>query len=342
MKIYIFTDCSLDSGFLVTKGKNKLIKTQNIKDFSDILFVLPNELFTFIKHTIQLKNTTNLHASIINSINSVDLKDRSELKVFSANNNHNFFTATKKNLDLISDTFKHADTKIKLTSDLIFFRELFDTNIRFNSSIFYSEDEVIVKLSEQAFALLDTKGIDIIDKDINDLIITDANKLSFHEYDQFNIRNVFNYNAMKKFAYATLSLVIMLNLIGLINISSNWNQIKKMDDTLANLYLSIYPQEKINVLSEQITQKLSLHDEQFSTNTMNIIELLKNISTSTQIVEVTYLESSNQLINIKCLFKNISEESKFINQQKNNNLNVTIVDRSDSNDFLITEFQYEL
>ena len=75
---------------------------------------------------------------------------------------------------------------------------------------------------------------------------------------------------------------------------------------------------------------------------MNIIELIKNISASTQIVEVTYLESSDHLINIKCLFKNISEESKFINKQKNNNLNVTIVDRSDSNDFLITEFQYEL
>ena len=66
MKIFLFTDQSLESGHLISNDINKEVKLDDLKGLNDILFVLPNEILTFVKHNANLKNTENLHASIIN------------------------------------------------------------------------------------------------------------------------------------------------------------------------------------------------------------------------------------------------------------------------------------
>ena len=343
MKIFIFSNTSLDSGYLISGEKNKVVELSTLRDCNDVLFVLPNEFLSYIKHTAELKNKKNLHASIINSINTIGIENQSELEVLECNNsNENFFTITKNKLERLKDRFKHIDSKIKITSDLLFFREIFKTNIGFNESIFYEEGDSLVKLTKKAFGLLDKADEKISYKTIDDLNSEIGEAVTFHEFDSLNIQNIFNFNASKKFIYAGISLVVLLNLIGLFNISSNWGQIKKMNQTLSELYLSIYPNEKIDSIETQIIEKINSLQNQSNSTTAQITELILNISKTTKIIEITYKNDLKDSLNIKCLFKNEAEEELFIAQQQRINKKVSVISRTNSKDFLLTEFNYEL
>ena len=343
MKIFIFSNTSLDSGYLISGEKNKVVELSTLRDCNDVLFVLPNEFLSYIKHTVELKNKKNLHASIINSINTIEIENQSELEVLECNNsNGNFFIITKNKLEKLKDRFKHIDSKIKITSDLLFFREIFKTNIGFNESIFYEEGDSLVKLTKKAFGLLDKADEKISYKTIDDLNSEIGEAVTFHEFDSLNIQNIFNFNASKKFIYAGISLVVLLNLIGLFNISSNWGQIKKMNQTLSELYLSIYPNEKIDSIETQIIEKINSLQNQSNSTTAQITELILNISKTTKIIEITYKNDLKDSLNIKCLFKNEAEEELFIAQQQRINKKVSVISRTNSKDFLLTEFNYEL
>ena len=343
MKIFIFSNTSLDSGYLISGEKNKVVELSTLRDCNDVLFVLPNEFLSYIKHTVELKNKKNLHASIINSINTIEIENQSELEVLECNNsNDNFFIIAKNKLEKLKDRFKHIDSKIKITSDLLFFREIFKTNIGFNESIFYEEGDSLVKLTKKAFGLLDKADEKIGYKTIDDLNSEIGEAVTFHEFDSLNIQNIFNFNASKKFIYAGISLVVLLNLIGLFNISSNWGQIKKMNQTLSELYLSIYPNEKIDSIETQIIEKINSLQNQSNSTTAQITELILNISKTTKIIEITYKNDLKDSLNIKCLFKNEAEEELFIAQQQRINKKVSVISRTNSKDFLLTEFNYEL
>lgn len=343
MKIFIFSNTSLDSGYLISGEKNKVVELSTLRDCNDVLFVLPNEFLSYIKHTAELKNKKNLHASIINSINTIEIENQSELEVLECNNsNDNFFIIAKNKLEKLKDRFKHIDSKIKITSDLLFFREIFKTNIGFNESIFYEEGDSLVKLTKKAFGLLDKADEKISYKTIDDLNSEIGEAVTFHEFDSLNIQNIFNFNASKKFIYAGISLVVLLNLIGLFNISSNWGQIKKMNQTLSELYLSIYPDEKIDSIETQIIEKINSLQNQSNSTTAQITELILNISKTTKIIEITYKNDLKDSLNIKCLFKNEAEEELFIAQQQRINKKVSVISRTNSKDFLLTEFNYEL
>ena len=342
MKIFLFIDQSLESGHLINEDKNKKIKLDELKDLNDILFVLPNETLTFVKHDANLKNTKNLHASIINSVNVINFDERSDLKVLGSSNSQNFFTIKKDYLNLFKEKFKNAETKIKLTSDLLFFKEIFNTDISFNKSIFYKEGEGVIKLTEQAFSLLEQTNLEIAPKSLNDIKVDDDKKITFHEFDLFNFQNIFGFSVIKKWIYAGLSLIVLLNLIGLFNIMSNWNQIKKMDDMLAELYVSIYPEEDVISLEEQVEEKFNAPVERKTSFTSKISQLTLDIASTEQIIELSFNEEQGQYLFIKCIFKNLSEEQIFIENQQINNLTVSVVDRVDSKDLVITQFKYEL
>ena len=341
MKIFLFIDQSLESGHLINEDKNKKIKLDELKDLNDILFVLPNETLTFVKHDANLKNTKNLHASIINSVNVINFDERSDLKVLGSSNSQNFFTIKKDYLNFFKEKYKNAETKIKLTSDLLFFKEIFNTDISFNKSIFYKEGEGVIKLTEQAFSLLEQTNLEIAPKSLNDIKVDDDKKITFHEFDLFNFQNIFGFSVIKKWIYAGLSLIVLLNLIGLFNIMSNWNQIKKMDDMLAELYVSIYPEEDVISLEEQVEEKFNAPAER-KLPSFKISQLTLDIASTEQIIELSFNEEQGQYLFIKCIFKNLSEEQIFIENQQINNLTVSVVDRVDSKDLVITQFKYEL
>ena len=115
-----------------------------------------------------------------------------------------------------------------------------------------------------------------------------------------------------------------------------------MDQTLSELYLSIYPDEKINLIEKQIIEKTDLLKNQSNLTTAKIAELILNISQTTKIIEITYKTDSKNSLNIKCLFKNEAEEEIFIAQQQRINKKVSVISRTNSKDFLLTEFNYEL
>ena len=342
MKIFLFIDQSLESGHLINEDKNKKVKLDELKDHNDILFVLPNETLTFAKHDANLKNTKNLHASIINTVNVIDFDERSDLKVLGSSNSQNFFTIKKDYLNLFKEKFKRAETKIKLTSDLLFFKEIFNTDISFNKSIFYKEGEDVIKLTEQAFSLLEQTNLEITPKSFNDLKVDDDTKITFHEFDLFNFQNIFGFSSIKKWIYAALSLIVLLNLIGLFNIMSNWNQIKEMDNMLAELYVSIYPDEDVISLEDQVEAKFNAPAEKTTSFTSKISQLTLDIASTEQIIELSFNEEQGQYLFIKCIFKNLSEEQIFIENQRNNNLTLSVVDRVDSKDIVITQFKYQL
>ena len=342
MKIFLFIDQSLESGHLINEDKNKKVKLDELKDLNDILFVLPNETLTYVKHDANLKNTKNLHASIINTVNVIDFDERSDLKVLGSSNSQNFFTIKKDHLNLFKEKFKRAETKIKLTSDLLFFKEIFNTDISFNKSIFYKDGEDVIKLTEQAFSLLEQTNLEITPKSFNDLKVDDDTKITFHEFDLFNLQNIFSFSAIKKWIYAALSLIVLLNLIGLFNIMSNWNQIKEMDNMLAELYVSIYPDEDVISLEDQVEAKFNAPAEKTTSFTSKISQLTLDIASTEQIIELSFNEEQGQYLFIKCIFKNSSEEQIFIENQQNNNLTLSVVDRVDSKDIVITQFKYEL
>ena len=342
MKIFLFIDQSLESGHLISDDKNKKVKLDELKDFNDILFVLPNETLTFVKHDANLKNTKNLHASIINSVNVIDFDERSELQVLGSSNSQNFFTIKKDYLNLLKERFKRAETKIKLTSDLLFFKEIFNTDISFNKSIFYKEGGDVIKLTEQAFSLLEQTNLEIAPKFLDDLKVDDDAKITFHEFDLFNFQNTFGFSAIKKWIYAAISLIVLLNVIGLVNIMSNWNQIKKMDSMLAEMYLSIYPDDDVISLDEQIAAKFNTPPENTTSTTSKVSQLILDIASTAQIIELSFTDEQDQYLFIKCIFKKLSEEQTFIENQQNNNLTVSVVDRIDSKDIVITQFKYEL
>ena len=342
MKIFLFTDKSLDSGHLIVEGKKTKIKLVDLEDFNEILFVLPNEILTFVKHDANLKNTKNLHASIINSVNIVDIDERSKLEVLNSSNSQNFYTIKKNDLNLFKERFKNAETKIKLTSDLLFFKEIFNAGISFNKSIFYKEGDNFIKLTEQAFSLLEQTNVEIAPKSLDDLKADHNAQITFHEFDLFNFKNIFGFSSIKKWIYASISLIVLLNLIGLFNIMSNWNQIKKMDSTLAELYISIYPDEDVTSLDEQVAAKFNTPAQKTASITSKVTQLALNIASTAQIIELSFADEQDQYLFVKCIFKNLSDEQIFIENQQNNNLTLSVVDRLDTKDIVITQFKYEL
>tara|TARA_B100000579_G_scaffold228265_1_gene186921 strand:- start:673 stop:1701 length:1029 start_codon:yes stop_codon:yes gene_type:complete len=342
MKIFLFIDQSLESGYLISEDKNKKVNFNDLTNIDDILFVLPNEVLTFVKHDADLKNIKNLHASIINSVNVIDFDERSELQVLGSSNSQNFFTIKKDDLNLFKERFKRAETKIKLTSDLLFFKEIFNTNISFKKSIFYKEGENFIKLTDQAFSLLEQRNLEIVPKSLDDLKLDHNRTITFHEFDLFNFKNIFGFSAIKKWIYAAITLIVLLNLIGLFNIMSNWNQIKKMDSTLAELYISIYPDEDVTSLDEQVAAKFNAPAQKTASITSKVTQLALNIASTAQIIELSFADEQDQYLFVKCIFKNLSDEQIFVENQQNNNLTLSVVDRLDTKDIVITQFKYEL
>ena len=115
-----------------------------------------------------------------------------------------------------------------------------------------------------------------------------------------------------------------------------------MNQTLSELYLSIYPDEKIDSIETQIIEKINSLQNQSNSTTAQITELILNISKTTKIIEITYKNDLKDSLNIKCLFKNEAEEELFIAQQQRINKKVSVISRTNSKDFLLTEFNYEL
>ena len=343
MKVFIFTDSSLDSGYLIVGAKAKKIKLENLKNLNNFLFVLPNEVLNYVNHSKNLQNKKNLHASIINSINLLNNNDRSNLQVLECKNTEeDFFIINKEFSKILISKFQKLNSKINITSDLLFFSKLFNSNIVFNDNVFYKEVDRFYKLSNQAFSLLELTDIDLEAKSIKDINLNNLSNTGFHEFNIFNVKSLFNFNANKIFIYAAISIVLLLNIIGLINIASNWNQIKEMDISLSESYTLIYPDEEVTDLNKQIMNKLNQLDNISAPEPSLISDIIYNLPSDVEVIEIGYLNDLTQSLTIKCLFTDTSQEQNFLIDQQNKNRSLEIINRETNKDIFLTEFKYEL
>ena len=134
----------------------------------------------------------------------------------------------------------------------------------------------------------------------------------------------------------------MLNIAGLINITSNNNQINSMNNTIEKIYNEIYPADSSTNIQASIANKLlELNSSQASTFTQ-IKQLISNIPASVNVVDVYMDLNESQSIQITYLFENEVDESLFINNLQRSNIKNTIESREELQGFTKTSITYEL
>ena len=339
MNLFIFKDINLTEGIFCRGNKvsNKLLS--DLPNSTDTLFVLPNELLQHVYFEHNLKNRENIHAKIINDLSSLRFKS-SNLEVFDAKNNgFNYFVIEEGTRKLLKNTFSKFNQKICITSDLLFFKESFDKDIQFENFIYLNKTTEPVKLSLKSFDLLDSTTLNIKNIVNQDLKKLKTDQLNFYEFNAFNIKSLFDFSNMKNPLIVASVLLITIYGVGLANINSNYAQINKMNETLASIYGSIYPNESITNITTDIQNKLLTLNNADKTQLTRTIEIISMVSQTTNIIDVYY---SNDLLTIKCLFKNDAEESIFINQQNRLNYSVSIKDTESNQLGRITTIEYGL
>jgi hypothetical protein len=339
MNLFIFKDINLTEGIFCQGNKvsNKLLS--DLPNSTDTLFVLPNELLQHVYFEHNLKNRENIHAKIINDLSSLKFKS-SNLEVFDAKNNgFNYFVIEEGTRKLLKNTFSKFNQKICITSDLLFFKESFDKDIQFENFIYLNKTTEPVKLSLKSFELLDSTTLNIKNIVNQDLKKLKTDQLNFYEFNAFNIKTLFDFSNMKNPLIVASVLLTTIYGTGLANINSNYSQINKMNETLASIYGSIYPNESITNITTDIQNKLLTLNNDDKTQLTRTIEIISMVSQTTNIIDVYY---SNDLLTIKCLFKNDAEESIFINQQNRLNYSVSIKDTESNQLGRITTIEYGL
>ena len=337
MNVFIFNNLNLDNGIFISDKSFKKININELSTSENTLFVVPNELLQFIEFKHDLKNNQNIHASILNSMSTLN-NDAEDSVVLNSSNKYNFFISNKSNQETIQRLFSHFNTRISITSDLLFFKEVIKQNCSYQNNVFLIESEEAVKLSTKSFNLLDDaiKIKSLTDLDLKN--IKDTN-YTIYQLNTFNLYSIFNFKNSLKPALVALFLVFSFYVTALLNINSNYSQINKMSTTLESIYSSIYPAENITDIHQQIDIKLNNLNNAEATDLSKTINLLKNLSESINIVEAEFSQGNLQ---IKCLFKNDAEESIFVNQQNRLNFDFTIVNSKATQIGKITTFSYEL
>lgn len=339
MNLYIFKDLHLIEGIYIN-GANASIKLiSEIPDSPQTLFVLPNELLQYVCFEHDLKNKKNIHAKIINDLSVLKISSTNLEVLETKKERSDYFVIGEAAKKLLKKTFSGFNHKILITSDLLFFNETFNENIKFGNNFYLTQNIDPVKLTEKSFNLLDsdeTKIQKITNKDLTNI---NLENLNFYELSTFDLQSLFHLSNIKKPLIILFSLFIVLYGAGLININSNYSQINNMNATLTSIYKNIYPNEEISDISRDIQNKITALITEDKSDLKRSLEILSMVSQTTKIIEANYMD---QRLTIKCLFKNDAEESIFINQQNRLNYSVSIKD-SESNPLgKITTINYDL
>ena len=190
MNFFIFEDLTLKNGVLLANGAIKKINLEKLTKPENTLFVLPNELIQYKEFKHNLKNTKNIHASILNNSSSLNINEEDQL-VLNTSNNYDFFLTTNKYQEDIKKVFSIFNTSISITSDLLFFKEAFERNTIYQNNVFLIDGEEAVKLSMKSFNLLEDdikvknisdselkklKNINVLMMDINEKMLKQATK----------------------------------------------------------------------------------------------------------------------------------------------------------------------
>ena len=337
MKIFFFKDHQLENGVYIDGSNSSEISISELTQAENILFVLPNEIlqYTYFKH--ELKNQNNIHASIINSLAKLRINSLN-LEVLNCNAAYDFFVIEEGVKQRLKQVFSNFNQKVFITSDLLFFKETFSSNVEYDENVYLDQDNELVKLSLASFNLLNspTKITKILNKDL--LKISNKHFIH-HTLNIFDLKNIFSGINTRTPVIASVLLLLSIYVLGVLNINYNYSQIKEMDKTLTSLYSSIYPEDEFSNVDKIINKKLSALRIMEKSSLQKSTEVITYVSQSANIIGTSY---SNNLLTIKCLFKNDAEESIFINQQKRLDLIFSIKETETNQLGRVTTLEYEL
>ena len=337
MKIFFFKDHQLENGVYIDGSNSSEISILELTQAENILFVLPNEIlqYTYFEH--ELKNQNNIHASIINNLAKLRINSLN-LEVLNCNAAYDFFVIEEGVKQRLKQVFSNFNQKVFITSDLLFFKETFSSNVEYDENVYLDQDNELVKLSLASFNLLNspTKITKILNKDL--LKISNKHFIH-HTLNIFDLKNIFSGINTRTPVIASVLLLLSIYVLGVLNINYNYSQIKEMDKTLTSLYSSIYPEDEFSNVDNIINKKLSALKIMEKSSLQKSTEVITYVSQSANIIGTSY---SNNLLTIKCLFKNDAEESIFINQQKRLDLIFSIKETETNQLGRVTTLEYEL
>jgi hypothetical protein len=337
MKIFFFKDNQLENGVYIDGSNSSEISILELTQAENILFVLPNEIlqYTYFEH--ELKNQKNIHASIINNLAKLRINSLN-LEVLNCNAAYDFFVIEEGVKQRLKQVFSNFNQKVFITSDLLFFKETFSSNVEYDENVYLDQDNELVKLSLASFNLLNspTKITKILNKDL--LKISNKHFIH-HTLNIFDLKNIFSGINTRTPVIASVLLLLSIYVLGVLNINYNYSQIKEMDKTLTSLYSSIYPEDEFSNVDKIINKKLSALRIMEKSSLQKSTEVITYVSQSANIIGTSY---SNNLLTIKCLFKNDAEESIFINQQKRLDLIFSIKETETNQLGRVTTLEYEL
>ena len=337
MKIFFFKDHQLENGVYIDGSNSSEISILELTQAENILFVLPNEIlqYTYFKH--ELKNQNNIHASIINSLAKLRINSLN-LEVLNCNAAYDFFVIEEGVKQRLKQVFSNFNQKVLITSDLLFFKETYSSNVEYDQNVYLDQDNELVKLNLASFNLLNspTKITKILNKDL--LKISNKDFIH-HTLNIFDLKNIFSGINTRTPVIASVLLLLSIYVLGVLNINYNYSQIKEMDKTLTSLYSSIYPEDEFSNVDNIINKKLSALKIMEKSSLQKSTEVITYVSQSANIIGTSY---SNNLLTIKCLFKNDAEESIFINQQKRLELIFSIKETETNQLGRVTTLEYEL
>lgn len=337
MKIFFFKDHQLENGVYIDGSNSSEISILELTQAENILFVLPNEIlqYTYFEH--ELKNQNNIHASILNNLAKLRINSLN-LEVLNCNAAYDFFVIEEGVKQRLKQVFSNFNQKVFITSDLLFFKETFSSNVEYGENVYLDQDNELVKLSLASFNLLNspTKITKILNKDL--LKISNKHFIH-HTLNIFDLKNIFSGINTRTPVIASVLLLLSIYVLGVLNINYNYSQIKEMDKTLTSLYSSIYPEDEFSNVDNIINKKLSALKIMEKSSLQKSTEVITYVSQSANIIGTSY---SNNLLTIKCLFKNDAEESIFINQQKRLDLIFSIKETETNQLGRVTTLEYEL
>ena len=337
MNIFIFDNLNLNSGVFIHDDLIKKINFDELTSPENILFVLPNEIFQYIEFKHDLKNNQNIHASILNNLSTLNI-DSEDLLVLNTSQKFNFFTLNKTNQEQINSVFKNFNSTIHVTSDLLFFKEVFKQNCTYLKNVYLIDTEEAVKLTMKSFDLLDDTNTL---KSISNSDLKGIEEVNFTSYqlNTFSISSIFNLKKSMKPMLLGLFVIFSFYLAAFLNINSNYSQMNEISTTLESIYSEIYPSEDITDIHQQIDLKHNNLKNEGLSDLSKTIDLIKNLSESIDIIQAEY---TKDFLQIKCVFKNDAEESIFINQQNRLNYNFKVINSSSTDFGKITTLSYEL
>ena len=253
----------------------------------------------------------------------------------------NYFLINDKNLKIIKNLFQNFENDVLITSDVLFFSEIFKENINYLDDYYLNTNSQYLKFSKNALKVLKYKGSEfkkIVDED---LIKKVNSQFDSYKLNTFNIGNLINFEKNKKYVFGLISAIVLINLIGIGNLINQTYKLNSFNDIILEFYKDIYPLEKPLNVEQAINEKI----ENLNLQESKVLKLIYKISSSKlkngRLVDLYYSRELNKF-EFEILFNNSSEEIIFLNEQAFEGNSFKKVSSRTDRGLVVTKFIYEI